>query len=108
MLRASVETALLPIVLIGPVPCSSICPFGCYILEGSTWSQFLRCSLTLMTLKVLREQCQVYYRYPVLESDVFLFMRPDLWVHGNEITKVGFRLVLAGCDPGHLTEFVCL
>lgn len=73
-----------------------------------TWSQFLRCSLTLMTLKVLREQCQVYYRYPVLESDVFLFMRPDLWVHGNEITKVGFRLVLAGCDPGHLTEFVCL
>lgn len=57
--------------------------------------------------EVLREQCQVYYGYPVLASDVFLFMRPDLWVHGDEITKVGFHLVLACCDPGHLTEFVC-
>lgn len=71
-------------ILTGPMSCSRIHHFGHYI-----WSQFLRCSLTLKTMEVLRE-----HELPLLESKVFLIIRPDLWVH-EKITKVGLHLVTA-------------
>lgn len=101
--KSLLEMASLPIVLTGPMSCSRIHHVGHYIFEGSPWIQFLRCSLTLMTVEVLREHGQVYCRAPTVGIWGFLICG----CRGRRSQKGDSILSWYDCDPGPLTEIMC-